>query len=77
MIRFDQEASPCAAPAAGEPAVADATALLQRFGPDGVEWLDRFLADYLFLGEPLDRVLVRARELARLPARPEPVLQDD
>lgn len=54
-----------------------AAALVDRFGPDGVEWLDSFLADYVFGGEPLDRVLLRARELVRLPARPWPQEPDD
>ncbi len=48
----------------------DAAALVERFGADGVAWLDSFLADYVFGGEPLDRVLLRARELSHLPARP-------
>lgn len=49
---------------------ADASALVERFGIEGVAWLDNFLADYLFVGEPLDRVLVKARELSRLGPRP-------
>lgn len=49
---------------------ADAAALVERFGAEGVAWLDAFLADYLFVGEPLDRVLVKARELSRLTPRP-------
>jgi hypothetical protein len=49
---------------------ADAAALVERFGADGVAWLDSFLADYVFSGEPLDRVLLKARELSRLPLRP-------
>jgi predicted component of type VI protein secretion system len=36
-----------------------------------VEWLDRFLADYVFEGEPLDQVLVEARHLGELPGRTE------
>jgi|GEM_PF-3342941 hypothetical protein len=46
-----------------------AAALIKRFGPDGVAWLDRFLADYVFEGEPLDQIVVAARELGKLPAR--------
>ena len=49
---------------------ADASALVERLGAEGVAWLDGFLADYLFVGEPLDRVLVKARELSRLAPRP-------
>lgn len=49
---------------------ADASALVERFGVEGVAWLDNFLADYLFVGEPLDGVLVKARELSRLGPRP-------
>jgi hypothetical protein len=49
---------------------ADATALVEQFGAEGVAWLDSFLADYLFVGEPLDRVLIKARELSRLAPRP-------
>ena len=49
---------------------ADASALVERFGIEGIAWLDNFLADYLFIGEPLDRVLVKARELSRLGPRP-------
>ena len=48
----------------------DAVALVERFGAEGVAWLDSFLADYIFSGEPLDRVLVKARELNRLAPRP-------
>jgi len=55
----------------------DAAALVEQFGADGVDWLDSFLADYVFLGEPLDSVLINARKLAGLPARPEPELGDD
>ena len=54
-----------------------AAALVARFGAEGVEWLDGFLADYVFRGEPLDRVLLRARELSRLPRRPWPEVTDD
>jgi hypothetical protein len=50
----------------------DAAALTNRLGPDGVAWLDGFLADYVFEGEPLDRVLTEARRLAELPPRREP-----
>jgi hypothetical protein len=57
---------------------AAAAALAERFGAEGVEWLDGFLADYVFAGEPLDRVLLKARELSRLPARArEAVFSDD
>jgi hypothetical protein len=57
----------------------DAASLVGRFGADGIEWLDTFLADYVFLGEPLDRVLVKARELSGLPVRPHrrPAFDDD
>ncbi|CAN7447603.1 hypothetical protein LJR225_002983 [Phenylobacterium sp. LjRoot225] len=48
----------------------DAAALVERFGPDAVEWLDLFLADYVFAGEPLDQVMTEARRLGELPARP-------
>jgi hypothetical protein len=54
-----------------------AAALVARFGAADVEWLDDFLADYVFRGEPLDRVLLRARELSRLPHRPWPQEPDD
>lgn len=50
----------------------DAAALAERLGPDGVAWLDQFLADYTFAGEPLDRVMTEARRFAQLPARREP-----
>lgn len=43
--------------------------LSDRLGRDGVEWLDSFLADYVFVGEPLDDVLVAARSLCGLPPR--------
>jgi hypothetical protein len=56
---------------------ADAAALVERFGADGVDWLDGFLADYVFAGEPLDRVLVKARELSHLPARSKDVVFSD
>jgi len=49
---------------------ADAAALVDRFGAAGVEWLDRLLEDYVFIGEPLERVLVQARALSGLPPRP-------
>jgi hypothetical protein len=54
-----------------------AEALRKRLGPDGVAWLDDFLADYIFLGEPLDRVLVTARELCGLPPRRLAAVDDD
>jgi hypothetical protein len=47
----------------------DAAALVERMGAAGVGWLDDFLADYLFAGEPLDQVLAKARELCGLPPR--------
>lgn len=53
------------------------SALIERFGPDAVEWLDRFLADYVFEGEPLDHVLVEARRLVELPSRPARSFDDD
>lgn len=49
---------------------ADAAALVERFGAAGVGWLDHFLEDYVFIGEPLERVLAKARELSGLPPRP-------
>lgn len=48
----------------------DAAKLIERFGADGVEWLDRFLADYVFEGEPLDQVMTTARHLGDLPVAP-------
>jgi hypothetical protein len=48
---------------------ADASSLAERLGVEGVAWLDAFLADYVFAGEPLDRVMVKARELCRLAPR--------
>ena len=56
---------------------ADASALVERLGAEGVAWLDAFLADYIFVGEPLDRVLVKARELSRLAPRPHSVFDLD
>ncbi len=56
---------------------ADAAALAERLGAEGVDWLDQFLADYVFNGEPLDQVLVKARQVARLPARPRVAALDD
>jgi len=53
-----------------DPYGADASGLVDRFGAEGVAWLDSFLADYLFVGEPLDQVLLKARELSRLAPRP-------
>ena len=50
----------------------DAAALARRLGAEGVEWLDAFLADYVLVGEPLDRVLVKARRLSHLAPRPRP-----
>lgn len=47
----------------------DAAALVARFGAEGVQWLDHFLADYLFAGEPLDEVMAKARRLSGLPSR--------
>jgi hypothetical protein len=55
----------------------DAAALVERLGADTVEWLDLFLADYVFAGEPLDQVLAEARRLGRLPARPARSAWDD
>jgi hypothetical protein len=54
-----------------------ADALRKRLGPDGVAWLDDFLADYTFLGEPLDRVLATARDLCDLPPRSFAASDDD
>jgi hypothetical protein len=51
--------------------------LSQRLGPDGVAWLDDFLADYVFMGEPLDRILATAREMCRLPSRELAASDDD
>jgi hypothetical protein len=48
----------------------DAAALVERLGAGGVAWLDLFLADYVFAGEPLDLVMAEARRLAKLPTRP-------
>jgi len=45
----------------------DAAALFQRFGAECVAWLDRFLADYVFEGEPLDQVVSAARRLGKPP----------
>ncbi|CAN7412979.1 hypothetical protein LJR219_002619 [Phenylobacterium sp. LjRoot219] len=56
---------------------AHAAALVERLGAEGVDWLDSFLADYVFRGEPLDRVLLRAREMSRLPPRSWPQEPDD
>jgi hypothetical protein len=64
-------------PRCGDECAADAAALVARLGADGVDWLDRFLADYVFADEPLDRVLVKARELSQLPGRSEPRVFDD
>jgi hypothetical protein len=47
----------------------DAAALADRLGAEGVAWLDSFLADYVFPDEPLDQVLLQAREISRLPPR--------
>lgn len=47
----------------------DAAALVERFGAEGVQWLDHFLADYLFEDEPLDQVMAKARQLSGLPSR--------
>ena len=55
----------------------DAALLVRRLGPDGVDWLDQFLADYVFVGEPLDGVMVRARELSGLPPRTKEAGLDD
>jgi hypothetical protein len=55
----------------------DAAALAGRLGPEGVEWLDRFLEDYVFDGEPLDRVMAMARELSRLPPRARSAAAED
>jgi hypothetical protein len=54
-----------------------ADALSKRLGPDGVAWLDDFLADYTCLGEPLDRVLASARQLCDLPPRSLVASDDD
>lgn len=56
---------------------ADAAALVARLGRDGVEWLDAFLADYVFADEPLDHVLVKARQLSGLPSRCARAIVDD
>jgi predicted component of type VI protein secretion system len=49
----------------------DAAKLIERFGADGVDWLDRFLANYVFEGEPLDQVMASARQIGELPVRTE------
>jgi hypothetical protein len=64
-------------PPASDEAASDAATLVSRFGRDGVEWLDRFLADYVFVGEPLDGVLQKARQLADLPPRMDGGAFDD
>lgn len=56
---------------------AHAAAIVQRLGPETIDWLDSFLADYVFDGEPLDRVMVKARELAGLPRRRPAGARDD
>ena len=55
----------------------DASALIERFGADAVDWLDRFLADYVFEGEPLDQVMMEARRLGELPSRPARSFEDE
>jgi hypothetical protein len=64
-------------PRCGDEYASDAAALVAQLGADGVDWLDRFLADYVFADEPLDRVLVKARELSQLPGRRERRVFDD
>jgi hypothetical protein len=56
---------------------AKAAALVETLGAERLAWLDAFLDDYVFQGEPLDRVLVKARDLARLPRRPARSALDD
>lgn len=43
--------------------------LARKLGPEGVVWLDELLADYVFEGEPLDKVMVLARTYCDLPRR--------
>ena len=70
MAKFDASPAELSDERQSDECGRDAAALVKNLGVQGVDWLDGFLADYLFAGEPLDLVMVRARALAGLSHRP-------